>query len=151
MGASPANRITSTKISAAVDRLLVPGSFDVAQSRQQFGKLAATFFLNRNELHAESLARRKAAHHGVDLYGAFLYQEVQIRGLALRKGLLYFQKHSARADVANPRHIRAPATLPISPDLTVRLDTCRQSSARRHIADQNLIPRFASLQLSGTN
>ena len=128
----------------SVELALVPRSFNCAQSRQQFGKMSTTFSLNRNELHAESLTRRRAAHNGVDLYGTFLYQEVQIRHLALRKWLVYFQKHSARADVANSRNIHTPSTLPVSPDLAARFDTRRESAARRHTVDQNLIPPLPS-------
>jgi len=87
--------------------------------------MLSTFSFNCNELHAESLTRRKAAHHGVDLNGTFLYQKVEIRRLALREWLLYFQKHSACADVAHSRHIHALATLPVGPDVTARFDTRR--------------------------
>jgi len=58
----------------------------------------------------------------------------------LREWLLYSRETFAGADVADSRHVLAPAALPISPDLTVRFDTVSPVFAGSHTVNQNPIP-----------
>jgi hypothetical protein len=101
--------------------------------------LAAVSF-HRDKFQAKSLARLITPHHGLGSYGAFLHQEMQIGHLTFRKGFFRFQKHSARAYVANARHVRARNALPVNPNVAACFESRCQSSARTY-ADQTFLPQ----------
>jgi|SRR5215475_3598057 len=97
----------------------------------------AAFSFNRDKFQAEPPSGFPAAYHGVGSYGAFLHQKMQIGYLTFRKGLFRFQKQSARAHIADSRHVCTRNALPVDPNLAVCFDTRGESSARTY-ADQTL-------------
>ncbi len=100
--------------------------------------LAAISF-NSDKFQTKPRAWLTAAHHRVCSNRAFLHQKMQIRHLTFRKWLFRFKKHSARADIADSRHIRTRNALPVDPDVAVCLNSRRESSAGTY-ADQTAPP-----------
>ena len=93
----------------------------VVQPRQQGGQLGATLFAYRREFQAQADARFYVAHDGVHADGTLLNEKMKIGGGAHCQGLERFNEKTSRAKVEHARNVFAPMTLPIDPNLAVRV------------------------------